>query len=334
MASILADMAWTAGVGRSHFAHRAGVPFKDVQSLQDGLRALANLDTDEDATPPQAATRVAFLYTGEGSQWVGMGRELYDTEPTARAVLDFCDSVVQQERGVSLLDVMFGREGAKGNLDDPSWAQPALYSLQCALTALWSDVGIRPFAVLGDGPGELSAAQAAGVFSLEDGLRFVLARGELMANGDDLDALQATLAGVQLSPPAVALVSGLAGGVIAPYAPKDVVYWTRQATEAAPLEERVSVLADLEVDTVIEIGPDSVLDRDVILHHLDSPILLSSLSSQADSQAGMRSIGFAEAVAEAYRVGFRISFEGLFTGEARRRISLPTYPFQRRRHWV
>ncbi len=332
--STLADMAWTAGVGRSHFAHRAGVPFKDLESLQDGLRAVVNRDTDEDAPEPRPATRVAFLYAGEGSRWLGMGQTLYDAEPTVRAILDFCDSVVRQERGASLLDVMFGRDGAKGSPDDPSWAQPALYSLQCALTALWSDIGIRPFAALGDGLGEVSAAQAAGVFSLEDGLRFVMARGELMANDDDLDALQATLAGVRLSPPSVALVSGVTGEIIAPYAPKDVVYWTRQATEAVPLEERLAELAGLEVDAVIEIGPDSGLDRGVILHHLDSPTLLSSMSSPADSQSGMRSPGFAEAAAEAYRAGLAISFEGLFTGEARRRISLPSYPFQRRRHWV
>ena len=333
-AATFADMAWTAGVGRSHFAHRAGAPFKDLESLQDGLRALAEMDAQDDTPEPRPATRVALLYAGEGSRWVGMGQALYDSEPTVRAILDFCDSVVRQERGASLLDVMFGRDGAKGSLDDPSWAQPALYSLQCALTALWSDVGIRPFAALGDGLGEVSAAQAAGVFSLEDGLRFVMARGELMANDDDLDALQATLAGVRLSPPAVALVSGLTGEIIAPYAPKDVVYWTRQATEAVPLEERFPELAGLGVDAVIEIGPDSAPYRDMILRHLDSPILLSSMPSPADSQAEMRSLGFAEAAAEAYRAGLAISFEGLFTGETRRRISLPSYPFQRRRHWV
>ena len=329
MASTLADMAWTAGVGRSHFAHRAGVPFKDLASLRDGLRGLAEADAHDDASEPRAASRVAFLYNGEASRLAGMGRELYDAEPAVRAVLDFCDSIVQEERGVSLLDVMFGRDGTVGSMDDPSWAQPALYSLQCALTTLWSGIGIRPFAVLGDGVGELSAAQAAGVFSLEGGLRFVLARSEL-DNASDLDSLQTALAGIQLSPPTVALVSRAKGAVSAPYAPKDVAFWVRQAREAAPLDERLSDLADLGVDAVINIGLDWTLDREVILHHLDSPVVLPSALNQAEDGFP----GFAAFAAEAYEAGLAVSFEGLFTGESRRRISLPSYPFQRRRHWV
>ncbi len=315
--STLADMAWTAGVGRSHFAHRAGVPFKDAQSLKDGLRTLADAAADEDAPPPQAAARVAFLYTGEDGLRAGMGRDLYDAEPTARAVLDLCDSVVRRERGASLLDLMFGRDGS---LDDPSWARAALYALQCALTALWSDVGVRPFAALGDGVGELAAAQAAGVFSLEDGLRLALTRGEP-------DALQAALAGVRLSPPSVALVSGVAGGVIAPYAPRDTAYWARHAREAATLEERIPVLADLGVDAVIEIGPGSELGSAAASNGSGSPPVIAGSPDGAGR-------GFAAVAAEAYRAGLAISFEGLFTGESRRRISLPSYPFQRRRHWV
>ena len=176
-----------------------------------------------------------------------MGRELYDTEPTARAILDFCDSVARQARGASLLDAMFGQDGA---LDDPAWAQPAIYSLESAITALWSDIGIRPDAVLGHGPGEISAARASGVFSLGDGMRLSLARGE-------------------------------------------------QANESAPPEARDSALANLGADVIIEIGP-----------------------------------GFVKAVAKAYEAGLTISFECMFTGETRRRISLPTYPFQHRRHWI
>ena len=94
------------------------------------------------------------------------------------------------------------------------WAQPALYSLQCALTALWSGVGIRPFAVLGDGAGEISAAQSADVFSLEGGLRFVLARSELASDDSDLDSLRTALEPACISPrQTVALVSRAKGAV-------------------------------------------------------------------------------------------------------------------------
>ena len=106
---------------------------------------------------------------------------MYETEPVAREVLDRCEEVVRAMRGQSLLDVMFGKAEAAGNLDDTAWTQPALYALQSALGALWSSVGVHPAAVLGHSVGEIAAAHLAGAFGLEDGLRFAAARGELMA---------------------------------------------------------------------------------------------------------------------------------------------------------
>ena len=177
-APLLSDMAWTAGVGRCHFDHRAGVVFNDTGSLRELLGVLAD---GAEITKPRVPTRVAFMYTGQGSQWTGMGQALYDSEPVVRAVLDRCEAVFREERGTSLLGVMFGRAGAEGRLDDTAWEQPALYALECALTALWSSVGIRPAVVMGHSIGELAAAQTAGVFSLEDGMRFAATRGTLLS---------------------------------------------------------------------------------------------------------------------------------------------------------
>ena len=176
--SDLADMAWTASVGRSHFAYRAGVVFRDAASLGERLRIIAQSPFEPQ---PETPRRVAFVYTGQGSQWAGMGRTLYESEPVARAVLDRCDAIGKDERGGSLLDVMFGDGNSAGDLNDTAWAHPAIYALECALTALWASLGIRPGVVLGHGLGELAAAQVAGVFSLDDGMRFALARGTLMS---------------------------------------------------------------------------------------------------------------------------------------------------------
>ena len=174
---LLADMAWTAGVGRSHFDHRAGVVFRDAESLRQGLRKVA--DADEGVAFGQTAT-VAFAYGGQASQWPGMGAGLYASEPVVRAVLDRCDEVLRQGRDASLLDVMFGRPAAVGDLDDPQWKQPAIYALECALAAFWSSLGIRSDVVVGHSLGEIAAAHAAGVFGLEDGLRLAAVRGELV----------------------------------------------------------------------------------------------------------------------------------------------------------
>ena len=96
---LLSDMAWTAGAGRSHFDHRAGVVFRDAGSLREGLKALENVS---ESPGPQTPTKVAFAYTGQGSQWAGMGKTLYEREPVARAVLDRCEEVFRAERGASL----------------------------------------------------------------------------------------------------------------------------------------------------------------------------------------------------------------------------------------
>ncbi len=190
----LSDMAWTASVGRSHFPHRAGVVFRDASSLRERLREIAEGDETSDGPEPRAASKVAFVYTGQGSQWVGMGAALYESEPVFRAVLDRCERWMQEHRGASLLDVLFGRPGAAGDLDDPAWTQPATYALQCGLTALWSSLGVHPDVAMGHSLGEIAASQTAGAFSLEDGLRFASARGELMASLPVAGAMAAVFA--------------------------------------------------------------------------------------------------------------------------------------------
>ena len=326
------DMAWTAGVGRSHFDHRAAVVFADAESLREGLRARAEADGRPEA--PETAARVAFAYPGEGTRWVGMGEALYASEPVVRAVLDRCEEVLGETRGASLLDVMFGRSGSAGELDDPRWNRPAVYALECALTALWSSVGLRPSVAVGQGLGELAAAQAAGVFGLDDGLR-------LAATLDDEGAVPE---GVVMGPPSLTLVSGASGREVAPDEARDAAYWRRQAAGApAAFEGCIGTLAALGVDAVVEIGPDAALGATVAaawpetVRNTARPVVLSSLRRPSDGEeapvAGSGG-GFVQAVAGAWEAGVAVSFAGLFAGETRRRISLPDYPFERRRHWM
>ena len=326
----LSDMAWTAGVGRNHFDHRAAVVFEDCGSLREGLQTLAAADCKSE---PETAAKVAFAYAGHGNGWIGMGETLYASEPVVRAVLDRCEEVIGEVRGASLLDVMFGRPSAAGDLNDPQWKRPTIYALECALTALWSSVGVQPSVALGHGIGAIAAAHAAGVFGLEDGLGLTAA----------LDNPEAVLGEVAMGgAPALTLVNTASGRTVAPDEVLDGAYWRRQAASGPEaFESCVGTLAAAGVDVVVEVGPDAALGTMLTAAwpeaagNVVAPVVLSSLGGSPDREPTSRSSGgFVEAVAGAYEAGLPVSFAGMFAGETRRRISLPGYPFERRRHWI
>ncbi|WP_420617181.1 SDR family NAD(P)-dependent oxidoreductase [Candidatus Palauibacter sp.] len=314
--SLLSDMAWTAGVGRDHFSHRAGVAFQEIGSLRDGLHAVATADgtlssgtADAAATPP----KLAFSYAGEDTEWTEMGKKLYRTEPVVRAVLDRCDEILRDERsGTSLLDVMFGSTGAKPDVHDPAWSRPATFAIECAVTALWSSVGVRPGVVSGRGVGNLAAAWTAGVVDLEDGLRISSQQG--------MDGLHEAASGITLSPPVLSILNQETGQVVGPEEIVDGAYWRDPAHSLDAPRHRAEGLAGLDVDLILEIGPGLGL----------GPTPLEAWPDGADRVADTP----AEWVARVYAAGIPVSFAGLFAGESRRRISIPGYPFQRKRYWL
>ena len=328
--ALLSDMAWTAAVSRSHFERRAGVVFEDAASLRRSLAARAN---DNAGPAPRAATKVAFAYTGETDQWVSMGGALYAREPVVRAVLDRCDALLGDERGASLLEAMFGGPGAEEGLSDPSWARPATYALECALTAMWASIGIRPSVVAGQGAGEIAAAQAAGVLGLEDGLLLAA------SSGDPESALE----GIAIAAPSIGLVSSATGRLVGPGDTADGGSWSGQTREPTFSKNCAATLAELGVDVVIEIGPDAEMAPQLAEvwpktgEYAAAPTVLSSLrrpTGGEDAAPRSADADFVEAVSRAYEAGLGVSFAGLFAGEMRRRISLPGYPFQRRRFWL
>ncbi len=328
---MLSDLAWTAGVGRSHFNYRAAVVYKDQESLHEGLRTLADSSKKFE---PRMSAKVAFAYTGQANSWMGMGEALYAREPVVRTLLDRCDEMMKSLQGVSLLDIMFSRSRSAGDLNDPQWARPATYALDCALTALWTSVGVLPNVTFGWGWGTFAAARAAGVFNLEDGLRLTTF----------LDDLGTVLDDVTMSPPFLTLVNGVSGRVVDSDEISDAEYWRRQAAiEPEKFDSLVGALATLGVDLVVEIGPDSTLENMLTMSwpvaevNTAKPLVLSSPTQSPDrdetssTESGNR---FLDSVGRAYEAGLALSFEGLFAGESRRRISLPDYPFERRHFWI
>jgi acyl transferase domain-containing protein len=179
----LSDAAHAAAVGRGHLAERAAIVAATPDEAVGALRALARGEAPAAVARGRAERRpprVAFLFTGQGSQHAGMARALYEREPRFRAALERCARVLDPLLGRPLLDVLYPPEGMRSPIDETRFTQPALFAIEWALAELWRAVGIRPEAVLGHSVGEIAAACVAGVFDVEDALRLVAARGRLM----------------------------------------------------------------------------------------------------------------------------------------------------------
>ncbi len=185
----LADFCYSANTGRTHFNHRLAITADQRETLIDKLTALAEgAPTGAKISHVSLASRprVAFLFTGQGSQYAGMGRMLYATQPTFRGALNQCAELLDSVLERPLLSVLYGNDD-ESPIDQTVYTQPALFAIEYALAALWRSWGVEPDLVLGHSVGEYVAAVIAGVMRLEDAARLIAHRARLMqtlpANG-------------------------------------------------------------------------------------------------------------------------------------------------------
>ncbi|MFP2906883.1 beta-ketoacyl synthase N-terminal-like domain-containing protein [Pyxidicoccus sp. 3LFB2] len=404
----LPELCFTANTGRAHLSHRLAVVGRSTSELRALLQGVVQGREEagviSGVVRGEARPRVAFLFTGQGSQYVGMGRGLYQTQPVFRRALDRCAELFAPWLSQPLLSVMHAEEaGPEGLLNQTAFTQPALFSLGYALAELWRSLGVEPVAVLGHSVGELAAACVAGVLSLEDSVTLVAERakrmqalppgGAMFAAACGEEAVRAVLSTrgpdvsiAALNGPAETVLSGEEGAVTAVVdalksqgiqarripvshafhsarmepmledferaishlsfqAPRlkqvsgltgrldgaapGAAWWRRQLREPVRFSDGVRALAELGVDTFIELGPSptlSSLARTCLPE--GSHRWLPSLKNRRDDAAT-----FLGSVARLYASGADLRWEGL-SPDGLRRLELPTYPFQRQRYWM
>jgi acyl transferase domain-containing protein/NAD(P)-dependent dehydrogenase (short-subunit alcohol dehydrogenase family)/acyl carrier protein len=226
----LADIAYTTNVGRSHFSYRLAIVAPSLENLQDKLVRLQSENRSEnrivgchgnEIPPGLTSPKIAFMFSGQGSQSVNMGLDLYRTEPVFRESVDRCCEILKLHLGMDLRRILYPgildpesyseseptsaatdatEQFATEQLAQTQFAQPALFAIEYALAQMWMSWGIQPQGAIGHSIGEYVAATLAGVMSLADALMVVAVRGRLM----------------QQLPPGAMLGVGLSASEVAP----------------------------------------------------------------------------------------------------------------------
>jgi acyl transferase domain-containing protein/NADPH:quinone reductase-like Zn-dependent oxidoreductase/SAM-dependent methyltransferase/acyl carrier protein len=181
---LLPDLTYTLGARRNHHPHRLTLVAQSIAELIEELDAFAikqnSVRSRTSFTPrPERAPRVAFVMSGQGPQWWGMGRELAEHEPVFRRVIEACDAAIREIAPFSLLEEL-SRSEEDSQMHRTAIAQPAIFAMQVALAELWKSWGVHPAAIVGHSVSEIAAACVAGLFSLEQGARIAALRARFM----------------------------------------------------------------------------------------------------------------------------------------------------------
>ncbi|MDQ3761956.1 MAG: acyltransferase domain-containing protein [Actinomycetota bacterium] len=395
------DVCAVAAVGRTHHPYRLCFSAGDQAELVTQLRKARTAHV----RPAASAPRLAFVFSGQGSQWAAMGREILVDEPVVRAEVAGCDVIVHRLAGWSVIEQLKAAHDAS-RLHETAIAQVSIGVLQLGLTALWRSWGIEPSAVVGHSMGEIIAAAAAGALNRSAALKLLLRRAELtekgarggsmlsvalpasqverllarvggrigigavngprstVVSGDPsavaqleaaaarlgantrrlqveyafhsplLDGLADELADAApqpvISPPEITLYSTVTGARVN-VADLDGMHWMRNLRQMVAFQPVIEAMARDGITTFIEVGPHPVLLKDIneIAEGTGTAVVtVGSLQREQSAQASLH-----RSLANLYRAGLEIHWEAV-TGRPAAHCRLPTYPWQRTRHWL
>ncbi|NEQ64745.1 MAG: SDR family NAD(P)-dependent oxidoreductase [Symploca sp. SIO2D2] len=406
------DVCYSANTGRSHFQHRLAIITSDQKELANKLAKISageeELGVFSGSLLNNESPKIAFLFTGQGSQYINMGRVLYETQPIFRETLEKCDRLLQPYLENSILEVIYPDNTQESNnslIDQTAYTQPALFAIEYALAKLWESWGIRPDVVMGHSVGEYVAATVAGVFSLEDGLKLIAYRGKFMQDlptEGEMVAVMASESKVkQLIAPytetvSIAAINGLentviSGSVEALGTVKDILksevikakqlqvshafhsplmspmlgsfeeianqityhqpniplisnvtgieadgsiatasYWVNHVRQPVKFAQSMETLYQEGYEVFLEVGSKPILlgmGQQCLPEDLG--VWLPSLHpGQEDWQQMLQGL------AKLYVQGVKVDWSGFDQDYARRKVVLPTYPFQRQRYWI
>jgi acyl transferase domain-containing protein/acyl carrier protein len=428
------DVAYTLQIGRKAFAHRRVLVCADREDAiaalgQEGLKRVLSNRTDESRRP------VIFLLPGIGDHYVGMAYDLYLTWDVFKQEVDRCAQILEQHLGIDIRNILYpqsqswkkegqpqgidlkkmlGREtDAPGDPDDSNlnktlFAQPALFTIEYAMTRLWQSLGITPDAIVGHSMGEYVAACLAGVLSLEDALRLIVRRAQLvdqlpkgrmlavslsegeilplltpdlsicLINGPKLcvvagaikavDEFEGMLSGkgiicrpvqnthafhsrmldpvvgafedevrkVQLNEPKIPFVSNVTGTWLTKTQAMDPAYWASHANHTARFSDALRTLWQFSDPILLEAGPGKTIGALAMQHpdreNAGNPTVLSSLRHHYENRNDVEFL--LHSVGGLWASGVEIRWDSLRQGKPRRKISLPTYAFERQRYWI
>jgi len=401
----LADAAYTLQVGRRAFRHRRALVCRD---RDEALHLPAHPDPKRvfSGDAERQLAGVAFLFPGQGAQYVNMGRALYQSEVRFRTEVDECSAVLRPHLGLDLRAILYPPDAdvaaAGERLTQTAVTQPALFVVEYALARLWMAWGVEPAAMIGHSLGEYVAACLAGVFTRDDALSLLARRarmmqdlpsGAMLAVRAPLDEIAADLgprtAVAALNAPSLTVISGdhaaiaelearlgsrrlacrrlptshafhspmvepilasfaklvrtvpraaptrrwisgLTGAPITDAEATDPAYWAQQMRQPVRFMEGVGKLMDPKL-ALLEVGPGQAL-ASLARQHPERNAEQLALASLPGGEPDLDDL--AAAVGRLWTAGIRIDWFAFHAESKRRRISLPTYPFERRRHWA
>jgi len=406
----LADVAFTLQKGRQRFRYRNALSASTATEAIEKLKAIER-ETTSTVQAPTEVPSVVFVFPGQGSQYVNMGRELYESEDVFRDAVDRCAECLQGHLRLDIRSVVYpnGAESvarAEQQINETSVTQPAIFTLEYALACLWMSWGIKPSLLIGHSVGEYVAAVLAEVFSLEDALGILASRARLMQNlpGGSMLAvrrgaseLEGTLpegvAIAAINSPVLTTLSGptpelqklqekfeaegvfcrllptshafhssmmdpivepftkIAGGVphqkptlpwISTYTGTwfdkengpDGAYWSGQLRRTVRFGQAIETALQAGATMFLEVGPGQALTQ-LIRQQTTKPKNLVAVTSlgpndgnPADLKAMLASLG------GLWTNGIEPDWTEFYSREARLRLALPTYPFERKSYWI